>query len=115
MANVIEYLKSFRQRQQEARSQESSVPNKDRVLAMTAREFQGADMAILVRSYLLGESFVIMSTQEGKNAFDGDYVHYLPEEFALLCQLSPDAIKRVHQMKKLTDGQIIGYKGVTRD
>ena len=107
MSTVVEFLKEFRQRSKPIDNDKPSDACHDRVLAMTAVEFRDANLAVLIRSYLLGEDICLVSNEKCKTLFGGEYVTYLPEELEAIYQLSPDFIKRVHNIKKLCDGEIL--------
>ncbi len=107
MQNVVEFLREFRQRSKPTSVRKPSDETRERVLAITAAEFRDANLAILVRSYLLGEDICLVSNDKCKTLFGGEYVTYLPEELEAIYRLSPDFIKRVHHIKKLCDGEIL--------
>jgi hypothetical protein len=111
MPNVVEYLRQFRNRKSRPPWQAEQPDDFGAVLGLSAREFAGANLAILVRSYLLGEDILLVSNDQCRTLYEGNYVTYLPEELQALYQLSPDHIERIHRIKKLTDGDILS-KGV---
>lgn len=107
MANVVEFLKAFRQTRKEHRPDNSKDPEVEAILSLTAEEFSRQDLAILVRSYLLGEDILLVSNPRCMQLVEGEYVTYLPDELEVISQLSPDFIKRIHRLKKLCDGEIL--------
>ena len=107
MANVVEFLKHFRKRAKENRPGSSKGPEVEAILSLTTEEFSRQDLAILVRSYLLGEDIYLISNEDCQTLVNGELVTYLPEELEAIYQLSPDCVKRVHRLKKLCDGQIL--------
>jgi hypothetical protein len=107
MPNVIEFLKTFRDHSESPYSPVDPPVVAEPVLSMSATEFRDANLAILVRSYLLGEDILIVSNESCKTLYEGDFVTYLPEELTAIYQLSPDFIKKLHRIKKLCDGNIL--------
>lgn len=107
MSTVVEFLQEFRQRSKPTDNDAPSDTRHDRVSAMTAVEFRDANLAVLIRSYLLGEDICLVSNESCKKLVGGKYVTYLPEELEAIYRLSPDFIKRVHHIKKLCDGEIL--------
>jgi len=77
------------------------------ILSSTVEEFSRKDLAILVRSYLLGEDILLVSNPRCMQLVEGEYVTYLPEELEVISQLSPGFIKKIHRLKKLCDGEIL--------
>jgi hypothetical protein len=107
MSNVVEFLRAFRERSATERPIVDPPVVTEPVLSMSATEFRGANLAILVRSYLLGEDILIVSNESCRTLYEGDFVTYLPEELTAIYQLSPGFIKKVHRIKKLCDGDIL--------
>lgn len=107
MANVVEFLRSFRRGRQQQRSDRPTDSQVESILSMTIDEFRRQDLAVLVRSYLLGEDFYLVSNRHCLPRLDGRLVTYLPEELEAIYQLSPDFIKRIHKIKKCFGGEIL--------
>ncbi|MFH1373302.1 MAG: hypothetical protein ABII79_05880 [bacterium] len=107
MPNVVEFLRSFRGRSKVPKPPELSAVVAEGVLSMSATEFRDANLAVLVRSYLLGEDIVLASNDRCRVLYGHKYVTYLPEELMAVYQLSPDFVKRIHHIKKLCDGEIL--------
>lgn len=96
-----------RRRGQKQRSDGSQNPEVEAILSSTIKEFSQQDLAILVKSYLLGEDILLVSNPKCMQLVEGEYVTYLPDELEVISQLSPDFIKRIHRLKKLCDGEIL--------
>jgi hypothetical protein len=107
MANVLEFLRQFRQAKREPSEHKPGDPEILRVLALTVDEFKRESLVILVRSYLLGENIMLVSNRDCLQHVDGECVTYLPEELETIYGLSSDSIKNVHRLKKLVDGEIL--------
>jgi hypothetical protein len=111
MANVLEFLKQFREAKREPAEDEPADPEIHRVLSLTAAEFKRESLIVLVKSYLLGEHIMLVSNRECLQHVDGECVAYLPEELEAIYRLSPESIKHVHALKKLVDGEILKEGG----
>lgn len=107
MPDVVEFLRAFRERSEQQCPSLEPPANAGSVFSMSATEFRDAKLAILVRSYLLGEDVLILSNESCKTLYEGDFVTYLPEELMAIYSLPADSIKRIHKMKKLFDGLIM--------
>jgi len=107
VANVVEFLKEFRKREHKRKSSGSQNSQVKAILSSTVEEFSRKDLAILVRSYLLGEDILLVSNPRCMQLVEGEYVTYLPEELEVISQLSPGFIKKIHRLKKLCDGEIL--------
>ena len=110
MSNVVEFLDAFRKRTHNRAEKTKPEPQTDAILSLTAKEFRGENLAVLVRSHLLGDCFQLVSNPQCASAYDDQYVTYLPEELEALYKLSPELIRRVHQIKRMTSGSIIGTR-----
>lgn len=109
---VIELLDQLRTTQEPHSPEPVDPPiEADHILSMSATEFKDSNLAILIRSYLLGEDIVLASNERSRVLYGDQYVTYLPEELMAAYQLSPDFIKKIHRIKKLWDGDILN-KGV---
>ena len=104
---VIGLLDQLRATPESQNPESGRIASAGDVLSVSASEFRDANMAILVRSYLLGEDILIVSNESCRTLYDGDFVTYLPEELIAIYQLSPDFIKKLHRIKKLCDGDIL--------
>jgi hypothetical protein len=111
MENVVEFLKRFREESDRDRKIVSKDPVIESVLSMTLDEFGKQNLAILVRSHLLGENFYMVPNREALAKIGGEYVIYLPEELEAIAGLSPGGLKDIHRIKKLFDGEIISWSG----
>lgn len=112
MPNVIESLKAFRRKIGRVEISPPERIDVNAILNMTADQFSKDDIAILIRSYLLGEDILLVSNPTCMPKFEGEYVTYLPEELEALHNLSPDFIKRVHKLKKLSCGEIMNERSL---
>lgn len=107
MANVIEFLKQFRQAKRDQSDEKQADPEVQRLLTLTVDEFSRESLIILVKSYLLGENILLVSNRKCLQHVDGECVTYLPEELEAIYGLSSDSIKHVHGLKKLVTGEIL--------
>jgi hypothetical protein len=107
MPNVLELLKEFR-KSKGARAKEPLSDDLPATEQLTLDEFAESDLVLTVKSKLLGEEIVFASNPECLLDWNGPQVVYLPQELKILSRLTPDAIKRIHALKKLVDGDIIG-------
>ena len=85
MSNVVEFLEEFRRRSRPTEVSTPSDVDRESVLVMTTTEFRDANLAILIRSYLLGEDICLVSNVKCKTRINGEYVTYLPEELPAIC------------------------------
>ena len=107
MANVVEFLKSFRRDGETSRTRKTKDPELTAILSMTAAEFSRQDLILLVRSHLFGEDIFLVSNEKCLSHLNGGVVAYLPEELKALYGKSPDLIKQAHYIKKIIDGEIL--------
>jgi hypothetical protein len=110
MANVIEFLRQFRQARTEQAEDGQADPEIQRLLSLTVNQFRREDLIILVKSYLLGENILLVSNRECLQHVNGECVTYLPEELEAIYGLSSDSIKHVHWLKKIADGEVFNGK-----
>jgi len=104
--NVIELLKNFRRE----KSRNQSNPDVDKcrdVLSLSIDEFAKRNLAILVRSYLLGEDIYMISNPDCLKDIEGNHVTYLPEEMMAIYNLSKESIMALHRIKKSFGGRIL--------
>jgi hypothetical protein len=107
MANVLDALKKLKERQTAASPRQPIGNDRDTFLQLTVSEFGSQSVAILVRSFLLGEEIMLVSNQDCLSKVGDDYVAYLPGELEAISNLSPEMIKRIHWLKRKTNGRIV--------
>jgi len=106
MPNVLELLRDLRKPRgtQEPKSQ----PDDLKVIEqLTLDEFAASELTLMVKSTLLGEEIVFASDPKCILDWNGPQVVYLPYELKVLARLTPEAIKRIHALKKVVDGEIV--------
>lgn len=109
MENVVEFLKRFRELDGKSRVVVKNDPETSSLLSMTLDEFGKQNLAILVRSYLLGEHIYLIPNQNMSPQSSGGLVTYLPEELIAISRLSPTGLKNIHRIKKIFDGEIVSW------
>lgn len=114
MSNVVEFLKQFRESGNQRQIAGSQIEETDRYLNMTAEEFSQEEAAILIHSYLFGENFYLIANERSREIAGDSLAVYLPEELVAVSKLSPEAMKRIHNLKKKTQGTIVGI-GTLKD
>ena len=108
--SVLTYLREFRERTRSQQPAVASEKETESVLSMPLNEFRKADLAVLLKSYLLGDDFYLVSNPQCLQYIDDSYVTYLPEELEIVYRLSRDSLKKVHEIKKRFGGKIIGLE-----
>ena len=107
MANVLELLRELRK----PRRTQEPKPQPDDLRAieqLTLDEFAASELTLMVKSELLGEEIVFASNPKCILDWNGPQVVYLPHELEVLARLTPEAVKRIHALKKVVDGEIVG-------
>ena len=93
----------------------SDLPSPEDVLAMSYEEFRRADLALLVRSAVLGEDVIIASAEGAAEKVRGDQVVYLITEFRHLFgsgELNLDALRLLHRLKRaFPEARMTGARG----
>lgn len=82
----------------------------DQLLLLTLEEFKAQNLAVKIRSKVLGEDFWLVSNEETRDHLEAEgLVCYLPDEILHLLGLSQEAIRKLHKVKEVFNGsQIIG-------
>jgi len=86
--------------------EKEEIPSGD-VMSLSYEEFIKANLAVKIKSRLLGEVIFLVSSEEVSGQVEADYVCYLPDEVLALQGLTPEEIKKVHLIKKSFGGIIV--------
>lgn len=110
-------MSEFRQLLKEARELEKKASELDKaeaghstfenIMKLSYEEFIKANLAVKIKSRLLGEVIFLVSSEETAGQVEADYVYYFPDEVLALQGLTPEEIKKVHLVKKSFEGRIV--------
>lgn len=81
--------------------EKEEIPSGD-VMSLSYEEFIKANLAVKIRSHLLGEVIFLVSSEEAVDQVEADYVCYLPDEVLALQSLTPEEIAGYLQISPRT-------------
>ncbi len=85
-------------------------PTKEDVLSLGLSEFKTQNLAVRIRSRILGEDIWLVSNEEARDHLKAEgLVCYLANEIPHLKGLSLEALKKIHETRRIFEkSQIIG-------
>lgn len=102
-------------KKEDKRKSEKGV-NPDNLLTRSIEEFKSQNLAVRIRSKVLGEVIWLVSNENVRDHLKAEgLVCYLAEEILHLKELCPDDIRATHNVKKVFDKSLIVGRSLPRN